>query len=212
MRKISYILFGLFLFLNSGTKAQVYDGNLSLFTQAQVDAFNYTEVTGNLLLDGAGTITNFDGLSELTTVGGALAIGNIQITNLNGLSNLTSIGGRLTIHTKFVTSLSALSNLTHAHAIYLLSNDALPEISTGLDVIAFPNPSATSFTINVKSNSTKEKITMQVIDMYGRVIETRNVNAASPVKFGDRYRPGVYYVRVLQGKQHEEVKLIKLLN
>ena len=53
---------------------------------------------------------------------------------------------------------------------------------------------------------------MQVIDVYGRVIETRNFNAASLEKFGDRYRPGVYYVRVLQGKQQEEVKLIKLLD
>ena len=84
------------------------------------------------------------------------------------------------------------------------------EVSNGLDVIAFPNPSASNFTINVKANNKSDKITMQVIDMNGRIIETRNVNANSPVRFGDRYNPGTYFVRVLQGKEHKEIKLIKL--
>jgi len=73
----------------------------------------------------------------------------------------------------------------------------------------FPNPSATNFTINVKAK-TSEGITMQVIDVYGRIIEIRNVNARSPIKFGDRYNPGTYFVRILQGKEHKEIKLIKL--
>ena len=51
---------------------------------------------------------------------------------------------------------------------------------------------------------------MQVIDMYGRVVETRNVNANSSIRFGDRYNAGTYFVRILQGKQHKEIKLIKL--
>ena len=50
---------------------------------------------------------------------------------------------------------------------------------------------------------------MQVIDMNGRIIETRNVNANSPVRFGDRYNPGTYLVKILQGKEHKEIKLIK---
>ena len=33
--------------------------------------------------------------------------------------------------------------------------------------------------------------------MYGRIIETRNVTANSIVKFGDRYRPGTYLVRII---------------
>ena len=79
----------------------------------------------------------------------------------------------------------------------------------GLDVIAYPNPSINNFSITVQANA-KEKITMQVMDMYGRVIETRNVSANSIVRFGDRYRPGTYFVRVIQGKQHKELKLVKL--
>ena len=51
---------------------------------------------------------------------------------------------------------------------------------------------------------------MQIIDMYGRVIEIRNISAGSIVKFGDKYRPGTYFVRIVQEKEHKEAKLIKL--
>jgi len=77
------------------------------------------------------------------------------------------------------------------------------------DVIAFPNPGASYCTINVKA-STNEKITMQLMDMYGRVIETRNITANSIIQLGDRYSAGTYFVRVMQGKEHKELKLVKL--
>jgi ribosomal protein S26 len=84
------------------------------------------------------------------------------------------------------------------------------EISNGLNIIAFPNPSATSFIINVKSNLTNEKVIMQVVDMFGRVIETRTVSANSNHKVGEAYRPGTYFIRIIQGKEHKEIKLVKL--
>jgi len=84
-----------------------------------------------------------------------------------------------------------------------------PEISSDLDVIAYPNPSTNNFTISVNAK-TNERMTMQVVDMYGRIIETRNVNANSPIRFGDRYNAGTYFVRILQGKEHKEIKLIKI--
>ncbi|HET6768221.1 MAG TPA: T9SS type A sorting domain-containing protein, partial [Chitinophagaceae bacterium] len=76
-------------------------------------------------------------------------------------------------------------------------------------VVAFPNPSASSFTLNIKGNST-EKIMMQVVDMHGRTIETRNVNANSSIGFGHRYNAGTYFVRIIQGQVHKEIKLVKL--
>jgi hypothetical protein len=87
---------------------------------------------------------------------------------------------------------------------------SVAEVSNALDVIAYPNPAATNFHITVKANSFKEKIVMQVIDMYGRIVETRNVNANSVIRFGDRYRPGNYFVRIIQAKEHKEIKLVKL--
>lgn len=80
-----------------------------------------------------------------------------------------------------------------------------------LEVVAYPNPSDKHFTLQVRSNDTKEKIVMQVFDQLGRSIELRNnIISGSTVRLGDLYRPGSYYVRVLQGNEHKEIKLIKL--
>ena len=46
--------------------------------------------------------------------------------------------------------------------------------------------------IVVSAESIKEKIVMLVIDMYGRVIETKNVSANSMILFRDRYRGGIF--------------------
>jgi hypothetical protein len=51
---------------------------------------------------------------------------------------------------------------------------------------------------------------MQVTDMYGRVIEVRNITANSITKFGDRYASGTYFVRIMQGRENKLIKLIKL--
>ena len=103
------------------------------------------------------------------------------------------------------------SSLTQSNTTQKAEMEATaPEVPGELNVIAYPNPSATNFSVSIKTNSVKGKITMQVVDMYGRIIETRNVNANSPVRFGDRYNPGTYFVRILQGKEHKEIKLIKL--
>ena len=78
-----------------------------------------------------------------------------------------------------------------------------------LDVLGYPNPSPVGFNVMVTSNSTKERIVMQVIDVNGRVIENRNVTAGSIIRFGEKYRAGTYLIRVIQGSLHKELKLVK---
>lgn len=87
-------------------------------TQAQIDNFqtNYpgcTEIEGNVTIEGS-DITNLNGLSILTSIGGNFMIGgyadgNPSLTGLTGLDNLTSIGGYLWI--KKNTSLTSLTGL-----------------------------------------------------------------------------------------------------
>lgn len=85
----------------------------------------------------------------------------------------------------------------------------LLEGTFGSKIYLYPNPGTNSFSITVQADA-KEKIMMQVIDIYGRTIETRNVNANSVIRFGDRYRAGIYFVKIIQGKEYKEIKLIKL--
>src|SRR5690606_41339415 len=66
-------------------------------------------------------LTNFDGLSNLTSVGGNLFIySNSSLTNLDGLSNLTSVGGYLDIGSNSsLTNISGLENINPSTFNYL---------------------------------------------------------------------------------------------
>ena len=79
----------------------------------------------------------------------------------------------------------------------------------GLDAIVYPNPTSNSFSMIIRGNQ-QGKILMQVLDMLGRVIETKNVVANSVIKFGEKYRAGTYFVRIMQNDDQEAIKLIKI--
>ena len=93
-------------------QAQSHMGDLALSTQAQVDTFAYTEVTGTLHLEGF-DITNLDSLSVLTSVGETLWITNNPVlTDLDGLSSLTSVGGLAIDDNPMLMNLDGLNGLT----------------------------------------------------------------------------------------------------
>ncbi len=73
MRKLFYsaLIIVTISMISFDLKAQVYSGDANLTTQAQVDAFNYTSITGNLTIFST-AISNLNGLSNLHTIGGTL--------------------------------------------------------------------------------------------------------------------------------------------
>ena len=97
MKKLKFTLMILFSALvpyhaNSLTIDDVvYEGDVMLSTQAEVDAFYYTEVTGGLTISG-NDIANVDALSALTRVKSLTISGNANLTNVDGLSALTQVG------------------------------------------------------------------------------------------------------------------------
>ena len=78
---------------------RVYTGDLDLPTQSAVNAFHYTEVTGNLTIGNSVSpeeIKDLSALSTLTRVGGNLILhGNEALANIDGLNALRSVGGDL---------------------------------------------------------------------------------------------------------------------
>jgi len=40
----------------------------------------------------------------------------------------------------------------------------------------------------------------------------RNLAAEQTITSGDKYRPGAYFVKFIQGKEYIEIKLVKLPN
>ncbi len=91
---------------------------ITFTTQAEIDNFqtnypNCTEIEGFCYIDD-NDITNLNGLSVVTSIGGQLRIRFTErLKSLSGLDNLTSIGGSLWIYINdSLTTLSGLENLS----------------------------------------------------------------------------------------------------
>ena len=77
-------------------------------------------------------------------------------------------------------------------------------------VIAFPNPFATTFALDVKTSSATE-VNVSVFDMTGRLLEVRTAKAEDLLDYnlGDRYPSGVYNIVVNQGMEVKTVRVVK---
>ena len=51
---------------------------------------------------------------------------------------------------------------------------------------------------------------LRVMDISGRIIETKNVASNQSVRIGDNYRAGMYFAEILQGNERKIVKLVKI--
>jgi hypothetical protein len=105
--------FGLF----SVSTAQVIEGDVTLSSQAEVEAFAGSFVTGNLTIQGS-DIIDLTTLMTLDSVGGDLWVeDNDSLSNLNGLSNITSVGGLIIASNYSLTNLDGLSNLSSLEGV-----------------------------------------------------------------------------------------------
>ncbi len=116
---MTYLRIAFTLILGFALSTILYSQDVTLRTQANVDAFdpNTTTISGNLTIgeiNSSDPITDLSNLSNLTSVGGDLKIYyNYKLTNLDGLSKLTSIGENLNIsYSNVLTNLDGLSKLT----------------------------------------------------------------------------------------------------
>jgi photosystem II stability/assembly factor-like uncharacterized protein len=74
-----------------------------------------------------------------------------------------------------------------------------------------PNPSSSSFEIQVQSVDKLIPASIRVLDATGKPVETfTNIAINSRLKFGTAYHAGNYFVEVVQGSNRKLIKLIKL--
>jgi len=118
---------------------------ITFYSQAGIDNFqaNYpgcTEIEGDVTIgyDGYQTdITNLDGLSVLTAIGGFLYINtNENLVNFSGLDALETIGGDFTVEDNdLITNFTGLGGLTWIGGdFYVIENDNLANFS-GLNAL-----------------------------------------------------------------------------
>jgi len=78
-----------------------------------------------------------------------------------------------------------------------------------LAVTALPNPSMNNFTLRIQSASS-EMLSLRVLDILGRVVETKNRIAPNKTfQIGNNIQAGVYFVEVIQGTERQLLKLIR---
>jgi len=111
------------LLTNHSFSQPCFPEGIAFTSQSQINNFqtlypDCTEIEGNVAIYGS-SISNLNGLSVLTSIGGFLMIGTIDqnmgnplLTGLEGLGNLTLIGDGLTISkNRALVSLQGLNNL-----------------------------------------------------------------------------------------------------
>ena len=79
-----------------------------------------------------------------------------------------------------------------------------------LSIKATPNPSNSYFTINVTSANTKNKITLNIYTIAGKLIETRRISSNINVRIGASYTNVIYIVEALQGQAKAKLIIAKL--
>jgi len=143
--------------------AQVYDGTYTVTNQEQIDTFNFTEITGSLLIQNT-DITNVDGFSELVSIGGNLIISNnaalsniigfvmletasyFSITDNANLINIEGFNALTTIDNSFnIGSNESLTTISGFNSLNEVGNNNSSNCGSNCDVFAIEqNPNLTA--------------------------------------------------------------------
>ena len=74
-----------------------------------------------------------------------------------------------------------------------------------------PNPSSDQFTLHIQTTDNVEKINVKIVDLAGRVVESKmNLTGDQVLRVGEHLTPGVYFVQLQQGTEIKQIKLLKL--
>ncbi|WP_158267581.1 T9SS type A sorting domain-containing protein [Adhaeribacter arboris] len=162
-----WVVAGLLLLYPRLLQAQIYNGPMILSTQAQVNAFNYTEVTGNLTIQGSG-IYDLRPLAILTKVGGPFRVEQTSLglysipgsSSLAGLENLTSVGEGLVItNNSHLSNLAGLKNLASVAGNLVVSNNSSLSSLAGLENLTSSRAVIISDNNSLSSLARLEKLT-----------------------------------------------------
>ena len=169
-------------------------------------------VTGAVTIP-TGSITFSDGntvIATVTMVGGsasfttsALTAGDHPITALySGDSKFNGSLGSLT------QKVNTLTTTRTKASVIVKQIEETPVESVPFNVIAYPNPSAQYFLIDIKGGTT-ENTEVIVYDILGRmVIHIQNTDNQK-IKFGEELSAGTYIAIISQGTNQKTVRLIK---
>lgn len=81
----------------------------------------------------------------------------------------------------------------------------------GLSAVISPNPGRGAFMLNIQTDDRTERIQVTISNMAGRIVSNiSNIIGSQVVRIGDNLEAGVYFVKIIQGDQTIQLKLIKV--
>ena len=129
----------------------------------------------------------------------------------NGTQSVKEVlnGGNLQIHSGSTTGAPKCSVTSTRMDVTARQPESGIAINK-FDLKAFPNPSDKQFTLKIESDNLKDEISVRVIDMLGRTIQTfKNLSAGQTLQIGGNYKVGIYFIDMMQGNRHRQLKLVK---
>ncbi len=94
-------------------------------------------------------------------------------------------------------------------AATVLSGNSIVTADMEVTINTYPNPSAGSFSLEIKSGL-MDDVEVEVMDLNGVKVYQEKGTVDKTYSFGQVFKPGVYFVRVIQGAQITTSKIIKL--
>ena len=160
----------------------------------------------NLLGQNLLTVNAWGGSGPYTGTGSfaaKLGLNNFLVRDANGCSSTASIN-----------ILSLLSNRPAGESVgaeaissTTLASGSLDE-DQSLRISSYPNPAVSDIAL-VVSGGTSEKIAISVIGADGRTFYQNSGSSNNTYRFGSQFKPGLYIIKVLQGKNLKTLKVIK---
>jgi hypothetical protein len=91
-----------------------------------------------------------------------------------------------------------------------ISSETVLEVDNTFEAIAYPNPFAANFKLDLKTNS-EASIQVRVYDMIGKLVDDKMINGSDIQNFelGNQYPSGVYNIVVSQESETKTLRVIK---
>jgi hypothetical protein len=103
-------------------------------------------------------------------------------------------------------------NLSNSDSIYDNKTKSaeilVPEEINPFNARIWPNPSSGSFNLEIQSLS-EELTVFSVFDITGKLISTGKTSPKEFIRFGENLRTGMYQVKLQQGDNHKNIKVLK---
>jgi hypothetical protein len=178
---------------------------------------NYNLSDNCIIIDSAITVTSNEAENGMGD-GDATPDWKVMNPHLVQLRAERSGKGSDRIYTITISAKDASGNIATAMTTVLVphnatgkkgSVDATDDAIGTLSATVTPNPSGQYFNLKITSNS-NAPITIKVMDINGRVMNTVYAKNNQSVRFGENLKAGIYLVEILQGTQKTICRVVKL--